>query len=59
VNIDAMRSLPDHLAALQTLVDRCPTPELKKELIVDAGCCGAITPEDAFLIMSANQLETA
>lgn len=54
-----IRDLPEHLAALQTLVNRCPSPELKKELIVTTGCCGAISPEDGFLIMTANQLETA
>lgn len=59
MTIDGMRTLPDHLAALQTLVDRCPTPEQKKELIVTAGCCEAISREDGFVMVTANQLETA
>lgn len=52
-------TLPEHLAALQLLVNRCPTPEEKKWLIVTAGSCEAISGDDAFLMISANQLETA
>jgi hypothetical protein len=59
VTIDDMRLLPEHLAALQQLVNRCPSPEAKKELIVMAGACEAITREEAFTILTANQLETA
>jgi hypothetical protein len=49
----------DHLAALQMLVNRCPTSEEKKWLIVTAGSCGALSPEDAFVMMTANLLESA
>lgn len=59
MNIDAMRLLPEHLEALQSLVDRCPTAEDKKWLIVTAGACEAISREDGCLMISANQLETA
>lgn len=59
MNIEAMRTLPEYLEALQTLVDRCPTPEDKKWLIVTAGACEAISREDGCLMISANQLETA
>ena len=50
---------PAHLVALQSLVDRCPTPELKKELIVTAGICEAIGDYDGFVMVTANMLETA
>lgn len=60
MNADTIdRTLPEHLTALQVLVNRCPTPEQKKELIVVAGCCEAITREDGFVMVTANQLETA
>jgi hypothetical protein len=52
-------ALPAHLKALQLLVDRCGTAELKKELIVTAGALEAISREDACLMISANMLETA
>lgn len=52
-------ALPAHLQALQSLVDRCPTPEDKKWLIVTAGACEAIGRDDGCLMISANQLETA
>lgn len=51
--------LPDHLHAMQLLVNRCPTPEMRKCLIVQAACCEAINSDDAALLISANQLETA
>lgn len=51
--------LPGHLVALQLLVNRCPTAEAKKYLIVSAGCCGAIEPGEGFMTVTANQLETA
>lgn len=57
--IDSLGALPDHLAALQMLVNRCATAEEKKWLIVTAGSCEAIGPEEACLMISANQLETA
>lgn len=57
--LQTLAALPEHLRALQTLVDRCENAECKKELIVVAGCCGAISPEDGFLLVTANQLETA
>jgi hypothetical protein len=54
-----LQAMPEHLTALQTLVDRCPTPETKKELIVTAGACEAITREEGSILVTANQLETA
>lgn len=39
MNIEALRTVPDYLAALQALVDRCPDAATKKELIVTAGTC--------------------
>lgn len=59
MTIEDMATLPEHLAALQSLVDRCPTAEDKKWLIVTAGACEAISREDGCLMISANQLETA
>lgn len=53
------RDLPQHLAALQLLVNLCASPEGKKDLIVTAGACEAITPDEACLMISANMLETA
>lgn len=54
-----LEALPEHLIALQALVNRCPTAEDKKWLIVTAGACEAISREDGCLMISANQLETA
>jgi epoxyqueuosine reductase QueG len=51
--------LPEHLEAMQRLVDRCPTPAARKEFIITAHCCGAIEKEDTELLIQANQLETA
>lgn len=51
--------LPPHLEAVQLLVNRCPTLEDKKGLIVAAGTHEAITADEATLLISANQLETA
>lgn len=51
--------LPPHLAALQLLVNRCPSPEARKELIVTAGACEAIGRTEGFVMVTANQLETA
>ncbi|UIJ43780.1 hypothetical protein LZK98_11825 [Sphingomonas cannabina] len=56
---DLASTLPEHLVALQLLVNRCPAPEDRKELIVTAGSCGAVSPEDAHLMITANHLETA
>lgn len=50
--------LPPHVAAAQMLVSRVLEPELAKELIVLLGSIAAITPDEAFLLMTANQLET-
>jgi hypothetical protein len=58
-HLDTMRELPPHIVALQLLVDRCPTPECKKELIVTAGACEAIGRDEGFLMVTANNLETA
>lgn len=52
-------TLPEHLAALQLLVNRCPTPEAKKDLIVTAGACEAISRDEGCIMVSANLLETA
>jgi hypothetical protein len=52
-------SLPEHLLALQLLVNRCPTAEARKELIVCAGAVECISREDGSLMITANQLETA
>lgn len=57
--IDTLNALPEHLAALQLLVNRCASAEAKKDLIVTAGACEAIDREEASIILTANQLETA
>jgi hypothetical protein len=57
--IDALTVLPAHLTALQLLVDRCSSPEARKELIVTAGACEAIGRTEGFVMVTANQLETA
>jgi len=59
MNLHGLDSLPEHMAALQMLVNRCPSPEAKKALIVTAGACEAIGREESFTILTANQLETA
>lgn len=51
--------LPPHLAALQLLVNRCSCAEDKKWLIVTAGACEAIGRDEGFVMVTANQLETA
>jgi hypothetical protein len=51
--------LPSHLAALQLLVNRCRTAEDKKYLIVTAGSCEVIERDEGFVMVTANQLETA
>lgn len=55
----SLSTLPPHLAALQLLVNRCPTAEARKELIVTAGACEAIGRDDGFVMVTANLLETA
>jgi hypothetical protein len=57
--INALAALPAHLAALQLLVNRCSSPEARKELIVTAGACEAIGRTEGFVMVTANQLETA
>ncbi len=52
-------ALPDHLIALQGLVNRCRDAAGRKALIVAAGVAECISREDACLMISANQLETA
>lgn len=52
-------TIPAHLAALQSLVDRCRDAEARKALIVSAGAAECISRDDAFLMITANQLETA
>ena len=51
--------VPAHLAALQSLVNRCPTPEDRKYLIVTAASCEAIGRDEGFVMVTANMLETA
>lgn len=55
----ALTTIADHLAALQLLINRCPSAELRKSLIVDSAMNGAIHFTDADLLIQANQLETA
>jgi hypothetical protein len=57
--VAALAVLPPHLLALQLLVDRCPTVEDKKWLIVTAGSCDAIERDEGFVMVTANMLETA
>jgi len=57
--IPAEYAIPAHLEALREVVERCPSPEGKKGVIVMAGACEAITPEEAHLLITAYQLETA
>ena len=57
--IKAMAALPPHLHALQLLVDRCPSAEDKKWLIVTAGSCEAIGRDEGCVMVTANMLETA
>ena len=58
-NWSAIFPLPPHLAALQLLVNRCSCAEARKELIVTAGVCEAIGRTEGFVMVTANQLETA
>jgi hypothetical protein len=51
--------LPEHLAAVQILINRCPSREMRKALIVAIACHDAIEASDAELLIQANQLETA
>lgn len=59
ITVADMRVLPDHLAALQMLVNRCASAEARKDMIVTAGACEAISRDEAYTILTANQLETA
>jgi hypothetical protein len=59
IALEKLRMLPDHLVALQLLVSRCSSPEAKKDLIVTAGICDAIGDDEGFVMVTANQLETA
>jgi hypothetical protein len=54
-----LNAIPAHVAAVQLLIDRAPEAEGRKEIIVSCGCAGAITPDEAHLLITANQLETA
>lgn len=58
-DLTQMFGLAPHLAALQLLVNRCSSPEARKELIVTAGMCDAIGDDEGFVMVTANQLETA
>jgi hypothetical protein len=58
-DIATLLAIPPHLLALQSLVDRCETAEQKKELIVTAGACEAISLEDGFVMVTANMVEAA
>lgn len=59
MTLDQLTTLPEHIRTLQNLVNRAPTPEGKKYLIVAAGASEAITGDEAHLLITANQLETA
>ena len=59
IPLAALCQIPAHLAALQLLVERCDTAEAKKALIVTAGACEAISPDEGSLLITAYQLETA
>lgn len=50
--------LPSHLLAAQLLIDRCPSLEAKKWLVVALGSNEAVSRDEAHLLMTANQLET-
>jgi hypothetical protein len=52
-------NLPPHLEAAQMLVGRCPNAEDRKGFIIACAVHGAVTKEDAELLIQANQLETA
>jgi hypothetical protein len=54
-----LATLPVHLAAVQVLINRCATQEMRKALIVAIACHEAIDADDAELLIQANQLETA
>jgi hypothetical protein len=54
-----LASFPEHLSDLQQLVNRCPDCARRKRLICEAALCEAITADEASLMISANQLETA
>ncbi len=54
-----INALPEHLAAAQALINRCPTAEMRKGFIVACAGHGAIEASDAELLIQANQLETA
>ena len=45
--------------AVQELLDACPTAEARRGLIVSCYTHGAIEREEAALLVSTNQLETA
>ncbi len=53
------KAIPAHIAAVQLLVNRTAGSEARKELIVTCGCGGSITGDEAHLLITANQLETA
>ncbi len=52
-------AVPEYISALQLLVNRCPSAELRKALIVECGLIGCVAAAEAMLLISANQLETA
>lgn len=52
-------TIPEHLAALQLLLNRCRRAEDRKCLVVDSAIHGAIAAHEAQLLLSANALETA
>lgn len=52
-------SVPPHLVAAQLLLDRVATAPDRKELVVLLGAIEAISRDEAFVLMTANQLETA
>jgi hypothetical protein len=56
---EILRDLPPHLAALQALLNRCHEASGKKNLVVTAALGGVISEDEASLLITANQLETA
>lgn len=57
MSIEDWTLAPPHVHALQEIVNRCPTLQDRKQLIVAAGSCSAISPDEAHLLITANLLE--
>jgi hypothetical protein len=59
MTLEQLNALPDNVRMVQDLVNRCEAAEDKKALIVQAGMSGAVSRDEATLLISANLLETA